>query len=233
MFQWLFDEAQMDADNVGSPVTKQQWNHVHKMGEALRQSFKNVSAVFAPSCISHTILTKKNWQDVRIDDISVAEAIHCWEQKVKRKRNKALKKKAKNQPKSKTLKNGVEVNNSTIVTQQQKRKRRKLKKNRKRKVLSQNDSNHNMTAVQTPIKKNKKKKHCQHKKLEQCSWPQCSHSCPKLHNPNTGEEMNLRELLEAFGVDMVSVAKALGIDMQTLNNMDHSELLKILTQQKN
>ncbi|CAH1400963.1 unnamed protein product [Nezara viridula] len=33
VFQWLFDEAQMTADNVGAPVTKQQWDYIHKMGD--------------------------------------------------------------------------------------------------------------------------------------------------------------------------------------------------------
>lgn len=69
----------MDADNVGPPVTKQQWDYVHKMGDALRNSFENVSAVFAPSCISHSVLTT-NWKTVKIDDISLPEALHCWEQ---------------------------------------------------------------------------------------------------------------------------------------------------------
>lgn len=27
---------------------------------------------------------------------------------------------------------------------------------------------------------------CQHRLIERCSWPQCNHSCPKLHNPFTG-----------------------------------------------
>jgi len=76
----------MDADNVGAPVTKQQWDYIHKMGDALRHSFQNVSAVFAPSCISHSVLTKKDWQDVKIDDISIADALHCWEQKTNKRR---------------------------------------------------------------------------------------------------------------------------------------------------
>lgn len=91
VFQWLFDEAQIDADNVGAPVTKQQWDYIHKMGDALRLSFENVSAVFAPSCISHAVLTKKDWQHVKIDDISIAEALHCWEQKINKRRFRKLK----------------------------------------------------------------------------------------------------------------------------------------------
>lgn len=61
------------------------------MGDALRQSFENVSAVFAPSCVSHAVLTKKDWQDVKIDDISTADALHCWEQKINRRRMRKLK----------------------------------------------------------------------------------------------------------------------------------------------
>lgn len=66
VFQWLFDEAQMTVDNVGAPVTKQQWDYIHKMGDALRHSFENVTAVFAPSCISHSVLTKRDWQLVKV-----------------------------------------------------------------------------------------------------------------------------------------------------------------------
>lgn len=43
VFQWLFDEAQMTADNVGAPVTKHQWDYIHKMGDSLRHTFQNVS----------------------------------------------------------------------------------------------------------------------------------------------------------------------------------------------
>lgn len=70
----------MTVDNVGAPVTKQQWDYIHKMGDALRQSFENVTAVFAPSCISHSILTKRDWQFVKVNDVSIANALHCWTQ---------------------------------------------------------------------------------------------------------------------------------------------------------
>uniref|UniRef100_A0AAG5DAF6 Palmitoleoyl-protein carboxylesterase NOTUM n=1 Tax=Anopheles atroparvus TaxID=41427 RepID=A0AAG5DAF6_ANOAO len=80
VFQWLFDEAQMRADSVGAPVTQQQWNYIHAMGGALRESLNNVSAVFAPSCIGHSVLTKRDWMKLKIDDISLADALRCWEQ---------------------------------------------------------------------------------------------------------------------------------------------------------
>lgn len=101
----------MDADNVGPPVTKQQWDYIHKMGDALRKSFANVSAVFAPSCISHSVLTKKEWLRVKIDDISIAEALHCWEEKLQRRklrkeRHLAMKKKKSQELKKKGRRKG-------------------------------------------------------------------------------------------------------------------------------
>lgn len=45
--------------------------------------------------------------------------------------------------------------------------------------------------------------------------------------------MDFKELLKSFGLDMDSVASALGIDIETLNNMDQQELLNLLTQQSN
>lgn len=43
VFQWLFDEAQISADNVGAPTTKQQWDYIHSMGDSLRRSLENVT----------------------------------------------------------------------------------------------------------------------------------------------------------------------------------------------
>lgn len=91
MFQWLFDEAQMSADSVGAPVTRQQWEYIHEMGEALRTSLNNVTAVFAPSCIGHSVLTKRDWLAIKIDDISLAEALRCWDKSSSKSRgNKKL-----------------------------------------------------------------------------------------------------------------------------------------------
>lgn len=136
----------MDADNVGAPVTKQQWDYIHKMGDALRQSFENVSAVFAPSCISHSVLTKKDWQNVKIDDISIAEALHCWEHKNARRRMRKLKSEMiADQPKA-VGKRGRKRNNARVENvlvsnstnssvsdgeETNKKKRRKHRKNRK------------------------------------------------------------------------------------------------------
>ncbi|XP_024085339.1 uncharacterized protein LOC106665292 [Cimex lectularius] len=223
VFQWLFDEAQMTADNVGAPMTKQQWDYVHKMGDSLRTSFRNVTSVFAPSCISHSILTKRDWHLLKIDDVSLPQALRCWEINTNFKNNgispvRGLRRKNGGGK-------GNHLSNSTHMVGQHKKKRRKnglkirTKKNKRggarrngQKFGLHNDS-------------------CKMRLIERCSWPQCNHSCPKLHNPFTGEEMDFIELLKSFGLDMTSVANALGIDIHTLNNMDQEELLNLLTQQ--
>ena len=78
IFQWQFDEAQMSADNVGAPVTQAQWNFIHHQGRNIRKTLESVSAVFVPSCISHTVLTKPDWAKVTVDGVSLPDALQCW-----------------------------------------------------------------------------------------------------------------------------------------------------------
>ncbi|KAK6631709.1 hypothetical protein RUM43_013773 [Polyplax serrata] len=273
VFQWLFDEAQMAADKVGAPVTKHQWDYIHKMGDSLRHTFHNVSAVFAPSCISHSVLTKKDWSMIKIDEISLPNAIRCWELNLQHQHksiqdlysfssdkyvsspsmladaplDNVLKRKSIQLDIYKT----VEENN--FQSHEERKRRRKKHKNkqrpervdrerihkgRRKKRLGRKNKNRPMRSPilgtlntnASKVMANQAQK-CQYHLIERCTWPQCNHSCPKLHNPFTGEEMDFIDLLKSFGMDMASVANALGIDIHTLNNMGHAELLNLLTQQ--
>ncbi|XP_037721969.1 palmitoleoyl-protein carboxylesterase NOTUM isoform X2 [Drosophila subpulchrella] len=341
VFQWLFDEAQMRADNVGAPVTPQQWNYIHEMGGALRSSLDNVSAVFAPSCIGHAVLSKRDWVNIKIDDISLPSALRCWEHSTRRKRQDKLKRStepstavsqlphANNQRhqrhRQRQKQNNVaqtggqqrrhnhlskeerEERKRLRQEQRQKRKQRRQRQqqqqrkkanggqeNRNRKNNSPKSNNGNDQRKQrrrqqlTPEQRQEQRKRrrkaqreqqdqqeqpgaasvipedkveplktrssnnasagtktkkrprvprvpekCGLRLLERCSWPQCNHSCPTLTNPMTGEEMRFLELLTAFGLDIEAVAAALGVDMHTLNNMERTELVNLLTQQAN
>lgn len=273
MFQWLFDEAQMKADNVGAPVTTQQWNYVHEMGVALRKSLDNVTGVFAPSCIGHAVLTKKDWVNIKIDDISLPETLRCWENATKRKHNKlrrASEELEMNTNRKRHKKNNHKKNNNgekkklTKAEREEKRlmkearrkqrmenRRRRNQRNRNNNMLRHinNGSNdgpkrrnkaaqqqHNQQQRQHPKRHHQSRpkisepEKCSSRLLERCSWPQCNHSCPTLTNPLTGEEIHFLELLTSFGLDIEAVATALGLDMQTLNNMDRTELVNRLTQ---
>lgn len=71
---------------------------------------------------------------------------------------------------------------------------------------------------------------CSHRRLDACSWPQCNLGCPTLRDPFTGDELDFVDLLLQFGLDLSGIAAALGVDLATLQNMDHDELLRLLTE---
>ena len=71
---------------------------------------------------------------------------------------------------------------------------------------------------------------CRHQSVDQCAWPQCNLSCPKIRNPFTGQEMDFIDLLLQFGLDLSSIANALDMDLHTLQTMDHDHLLQLLIQ---
>ncbi|KAG8039200.1 hypothetical protein G9C98_003507 [Cotesia typhae] len=313
IFQWLFDKAQMKFNNVGTPLSKEQWDYIHRMGRIVRQTLDNVTAVFAPSCISHNVLTAREWQQVKINQVTVPQAFSSSSTHVETnqtctrpitnpslrtnetKKNTTLATSAvsgnndnerKDDDTGVNIKQNINVlgrknrvkgtmshnNNGSIDGRGNKKRKRRRKhkdnkrqrernrngKNRERKEKRQrrkeerkknnnkyiSGNNHrtmlNDTRPQRSLLPSGNKKeikcvahNCHHRHTDNCSWPQCNHSCPKLHNPFTGEEMDFIELLKSFGLDMKSVAIALGIDIHTLNNMNHAELLNLLTQQSN
>lgn len=69
----------MRAYNVAAPLTREEWDYIHKMGDSLRHTLENVTAVFAPSCISHSVLTKRDWKMIKVDEVSFAQALFCWD----------------------------------------------------------------------------------------------------------------------------------------------------------
>ncbi|CAN0213822.1 unnamed protein product [Lampetra fluviatilis] len=80
--QWLFDEAQLSVDNVhltGQPVQDDKWSYLQNLGRELRNTLRDVSAVFAPSCLSHSLISKSSWLDVQVKGTSLARALQCWE----------------------------------------------------------------------------------------------------------------------------------------------------------
>ncbi|RXG70677.1 Palmitoleoyl-protein carboxylesterase NOTUM [Armadillidium vulgare] len=137
--QWVFDEAQMQMDNVGKPVSKQQWNYIHSNGERIKRSLNSLSAVFAPSCISHTSLTSRHWSSVKVNGVSLSDALNCWS-KLKGENNSTLLKRQKAE-----LSNGIQNmlilssnrksnNNSSIelsrIVKRPKKTRRRINKTR-------------------------------------------------------------------------------------------------------
>ncbi|XP_030638538.1 carboxylesterase notum2 [Chanos chanos] len=80
--QWLFDEEQLRLENIyvgGQSLSEQQWTYMQNLGRELKNSFKDVTAVFAPSCLSHTLITKSNWMDFQVKGTSLSRALQCWD----------------------------------------------------------------------------------------------------------------------------------------------------------
>lgn len=286
------------------------------MGGALRRSLENVTSVFAPSCIGHSVLDKREWMNIKIDDISLPDAMRCWEistenqqrrfggrrdrksmtkeerelrrqlnkerQKYKRQqqsliegeaspngpqnkdKKKAHKKRKRNNNHHKKelllvtahlgetdpqTQNNTQTSNNIAIFKHDEQNARKQKPRGRNREANRKQQQQQLASNQRRKNEiNKKAKHqhrhknqkepsrrdpkkCSLRLIEKCSWPQCNHSCPALTNPVTGEEMRFLELLASFGLDIDAVATALGIDMQTLKNMDHAELVNLLTQQ--
>ncbi|GFS74372.1 palmitoleoyl-protein carboxylesterase NOTUM [Nephila pilipes] len=280
VFQWLFDEAQMTADNVGAPVSKPQWDYIHKMGNDLRTSLENVTAVFAPSCISHMVLSKKDWRHVKINKVSLPQALRCWELQAHEHNHHhhhphhhlydpinsdslphdvtspsnmsgdmptASLRIGRRKSDNSSAESRDEMDSSESILDKEERrkqrrkerKRRRQNKNKKRKKNSRRESRSRDKRSLFP--EDLRVRHrwtlhedlCYHWLVDECTWPQCNRACPRLHDPFTGEELDFIELLKSFGLDMSSVANALGIDLVTLNDMDHDTLLQLLTQQTN
>ncbi|XP_012686639.2 carboxylesterase notum2 [Clupea harengus] len=80
--QWLFDEEQLRVENIymgGQTLSEQQWTYMQNLGRELKTSLKDVTAVFAPSCLSHTLITKSNWMDFQVKGTSLSRALQCWD----------------------------------------------------------------------------------------------------------------------------------------------------------
>uniref|UniRef100_A0A8C5GX65 Palmitoleoyl-protein carboxylesterase notum1a-like n=1 Tax=Gouania willdenowi TaxID=441366 RepID=A0A8C5GX65_GOUWI len=81
-FLWLFDEAQLTVDNIqltGQPVQEGQWRYIQNLGTELRNTLKDVPAMFAPACLSHEVITRNYWTDVQVKGTSLPRALHCWD----------------------------------------------------------------------------------------------------------------------------------------------------------
>ena len=80
MFQWQFDRFQLHANNVAIPHSRQQWDYVQQMGDNLRNTYNNLSAVFSPACVAHEVITHREWTSVAVEGVTLPDALQCWAQ---------------------------------------------------------------------------------------------------------------------------------------------------------
>ncbi|KAF7216416.1 carboxylesterase notum2 [Nothobranchius furzeri] len=88
--QWLFDEEQLRGENIflgAHSLSEEQWQYIQNLGLELKTSLRDVTAVFAPSCLSHTVITKGNWVSFQVKGTNLPRALHCWDRSLEATRN--------------------------------------------------------------------------------------------------------------------------------------------------
>ncbi|XP_030267833.1 carboxylesterase notum2 [Sparus aurata] len=88
--QWLFDEEQLRVENIymgGQSLSEEQWQYIQNLGRELKNSLRDVTAVFAPSCLSHTSITRSNWMSFQVKGTSLPRALQCWDRSLEATRN--------------------------------------------------------------------------------------------------------------------------------------------------
>lgn len=76
--QWLYDEAQLMVDNIGRPESSSQWSYVGRVANEFRRSLENVTALFAPSCFSHSLIVKQSWNQININGLKLPYVLNSW-----------------------------------------------------------------------------------------------------------------------------------------------------------
>ncbi|XP_053713050.1 carboxylesterase notum2-like [Synchiropus splendidus] len=87
---WLFDEEQLRMENIyvgGQTLSDAQWQFIQNLGTELKNSLTDVTAVFAPSCLSHVLITKSNWMSFQVKGTSLPRALQCWDRSLEATRN--------------------------------------------------------------------------------------------------------------------------------------------------
>lgn len=202
VFQWLYDEAQMHINRISSPQSQTQWQFVNKIGIQLRSTLENVTAVFAPSCVAHVILIKSDWNQIKINGISLPQAIRCWElHHTESNTNHHFVNNEFHGIQTLLADSPNQQNHQSQQHQRRKKKKRKHKDARRRHKIKRdqinqkkNNNNHNHNNHHNHHNHNHHFHHqnrfdgrwsghelCHHWLVDECNFPQCNKVCPKLH----------------------------------------------------
>ncbi|XP_045196487.1 palmitoleoyl-protein carboxylesterase notum1-like [Mercenaria mercenaria] len=235
----VFEQTQIKGDNTAATVTKSQWEYLHKLGQEVRKTLDNVSAVFAPSCLSHEILTRYDWFNVSINSIKLGQSIYCWENSYKY--DKCLMTTASGnalEALSDTLQGDSPKTNDSKATRRRRRKRKnKKKKKKKRERKRDNRANSKSRKGKNKKRRRRKSRHrrhqhpsgsCFHHLIDSCPLPQCNASCPKYRNRFTGDEMDFFRMFIRYGIDKKDIASLLGKDVSVVQRMDDSTLTRLI-----
>lgn len=164
------------------------------------------------------MLTKRSWNQIRINGISLPEAIKCWEMKQNlNKFDSNLHQKA-SRSQSNALTNEVDIispslhpsnyyyssaysnvfnvrETNSIFNQLFNRS-----EGQNRTGLQSKSRSSNRLLSDSPADESLSLERCSLRLMDECTLPQCNVQCPKLKNILTGKEINFFDLLKAFGL---------------------------------
>ncbi|XP_059157437.1 palmitoleoyl-protein carboxylesterase notum1-like [Physella acuta] len=204
VIQNLYDAAQIKVSSVfeerpKTELSADQWRYLLSLGEEVKQSLQNVTAVFAPACVSHEILIQPEWHTVRIQGTSLPESIYCWETsgtKMPSCQNSSIE--------SVLLKNDTPLADAPPKGTNKRKKKKKGKKNKK--------NNRNRKLDRGSVTRNSRSvvKRCQRRLIDECPWPHCNCSCPKCRWETMTEVNNffLKTLATVMGIDPAKMASS-------------------------
>ncbi|KAK3712393.1 hypothetical protein RRG08_002723 [Elysia crispata] len=181
IIQNLYDAAQIQVSNVleeqhtwpRGDLSSDQWRYLLDLGQQVKDTLKNVSAVFAPGCVSHEILNKPEWHNVRIEGTSLAESIYCWET-----RHSSLSSCQQPSMNSMLSKNSNSPLADSPPSSRKKRKRGRKRRKNKGKKRRKNRDKKRKNAKSRRLSRAANKK-CHSHLIDLCPWPHCNCSCPK------------------------------------------------------
>ncbi|KAH3738687.1 hypothetical protein DPMN_045327 [Dreissena polymorpha] len=256
VIQHLFDEAQILVDNVfeqtqirgdtsAAMVTKSQWQYLHKLGQEVRRTLENVTAVFAPACLSHEVLMRMDWFNVSINNIKLGQSIYCWENSYKY--DRCIKSTTSvnsivplnyilqgDSPKNNVTKQRSNKNNKhkKRLKKLEKIRRRQERKDRKRDNRAHKNRKRHNKGKKTEQSRTRRHKYptgsCFHHLIDSCPLPQCNASCPKYRNRYTGDEMDFLRMFIRYGIDRKEIAELIGQDVSVVENMDDNTLTRLI-----
>ncbi|XP_076076748.1 palmitoleoyl-protein carboxylesterase notum1-like [Mytilus galloprovincialis] len=263
--QYLFDEAQISVMNLldishlsmnsknqyAGIMSKEQWQYLHNLGEEVKKSLHNVSAVFAPACLSHVSLTKRDWQSVSVNGVTLAQSIYCWENNFEKDKCLITTSSSPSIPQTDPLlKDGPSVTKKPKRVRRRKKKKKKRKKKKKKKNKNKNKNkkrnrlDKEKRRRRRVRKRNRRKKgkkrsraqrsaknvgHCNHHVIESCPLPQwCNSFCPAFRNQFTGEVIDFFKLFADSDIDRNSIAEILGKKLSAEENSNPEEISKLL-----
>ncbi|XP_038048062.1 palmitoleoyl-protein carboxylesterase notum1'-like isoform X2 [Patiria miniata] len=201
IFQWLYDEAQLTVGMSGPPIQIEHWNFMQKTGRDMRASLRNASAVFAPACYAHMVLTKSDWTNIQVRNVGLHKALKCW-----------LK---KNEPEQEPERRG---------------KKNKRRSGRRSSPALDREMQGDDPRAAAKRSTTRTKKKCQQRLLDHATCPHCNPHCPKMRNPFTDEDMEFLSFMRLFGLDLSALAEQMGLDERALSMVDPAVAMQVLAE---